>query len=445
MSTALIVDDSMDDLLLLAEVCRDNGFSVETAQDLVRARDLLLKRMPEVAIISDSVDGESSLSLLEQIDISRVMEIYLVSDERSVDQASRAMRLGVSDYFGKPVDTARLASNLGDLTREIACEAASPIAKDARGLIVGESPPMQRLYRMIRKCAPSDASVLISGESGVGKELVALTIHSLSERAACDIVTVNCSAIAADLMESELFGHKKGSFTGAIQDHKGFFERAAGGTLFLDEIAEMDVGLQAKFLRALESGKVRPVGGEQDVMVDVRVIAATNQEPHEAMQNDRLREDLFYRLAQFPIHVPPLRERGNDIDLLADHFLADQNAETGIDKSLSDDVREAFRLYDWPGNVRELKNAVVRSHILAGNVIGPEDIPDDVRKGSAGDGNAADLAAGAPIAEVERRHILQTLERCDGNKKKAAETLGISLKTLYNRLNEYKEQAQRPD
>ena len=437
MSTALIAHDSMDVLLELADVCRERGFSVETAQDLGRARDMLLKRMPEVAIFSDLVGGESSLDLLEEVDLSRVMEVFLISGDRSVDQASRAMRVGISDYFGEPIDTDRLAANLDDLQNETSCETDSSTAKDARGLIVGESPPMQRLYRMIRKCAPSDASILVSGESGVGKELVALTIHSLSTRVACDIVTVNCSAIAKDLMESELFGHTKGSFTGATQSHKGFFERASGGTLFLDEISEMDVSLQAKLLRALETGRIRPVGGEEDIAIDVRVIAATNQEPYEAMREGKLREDLFYRLAQFPIRVPPLRERSDDIDLLADHFLSDLNAETGIDKTLADDVREAFRLYQWPGNVRELKNAVVQSHLLAGNVIELQDLPDEMRTGGSRGANRAEMPVGASISEVERQHILKTLEQFGGDKKKAAETLGISLKTLYNRLNEY--------
>jgi transcriptional regulator with PAS, ATPase and Fis domain len=284
--------------------------------------------------------------------------------------------------------------------------------------------------------------VLITGESGVGKELVALTIHSLSELAACDIVTVNCTAIARDLMESELFGHTKGSFTGATQDHTGFFERASGGTLFLDEIGEMEIGLQAKLLRALESGRIRPVGGERDVAIDVRVIAATNQEPHEAMREGKLREDLFYRLAQFPIQVPPLRKRGDDIDLLADHFLAERNAATGIDKTLDDDVREAFRMYHWPGNVRELKNAVMQSHILAGNVIRLGDLPEELTAAGVG---GETPPPGAPISEVERRHILKTLDYFDGDKKKAAETLGISLKTLYNRLNEYSDQGRPPD
>ena len=439
MGTVLIVDDNMDVLLSLADLCRDNDYSVETAQNLDRARDLLLKRMPEVAIFSDYVDGDSSLDLLEQIDISRVMEVYLVSEDRSVDQASRAMRLGVSDYFGKPVDVARLAENLQSLSNEINCEQEGSITKNAKGLMIGESPPMQRLFRMIRKCAPTDVSVLVSGESGVGKELVAQTIHGLSARSNCKIDAVNCSAIAKELMESELFGHAKGSFTGAAQEHKGFFERASGGTLLLDEVSEMDVGLQAKLLRALETGKIRPVGGERDVAVDVRVIAATNQEPHAAMQEGRLREDLFYRLAQFPIRVPPLRERGDDIDLLADRFLATQNDETGIDKSLSDDVRECFRLYQWPGNVRELKNAVVQGHLLAGNVIEPKDLPDEIRSGSTGVTDSLTPAAGAPISEVERSHILKTLEKFDGDKKKASQSLGISLKTLYNRLNEYNE------
>lgn len=439
MATALIVNDSMDVLLTLADVCRANDYSVETAQDLDRARDLLQRRMPEVAIFGDSVCGGSTLDLLEQLDVSRVMEIYLVSENRSVDQATRAMRLGVSDYFGKPIDVSRLARNLQDLNEDIDCTSDGSASKDARGLMIGDSSPMRRLFRMIRKSAPTDVSVLISGESGVGKELVAQTIHSLSLRDACEIIAVNCSAISKDLMESELFGHAKGSFTGAARDHKGFFERASGGTLFLDEISEMDVGLQAKLLRALETGKVRPVGGEQDIAVDVRVIAATNLDPRDAMQENRLREDLFYRLAQFPLHVPPLRERGNDIDLLADHFLAEQNRETGIAKSLDDDVRECFRLYEWPGNVRELKSAVVQSHLLAGNVIQLRDIPDEISRGSTGFAGSVAPPAGAPIAEVERNHILKTLDKFDGDKKAAAESLGISLKTLYNRLNEYEE------
>lgn len=439
MATALIVDDNMDDLLQIADVFRDNGYSVETAQALDRARDCLLKHMPEIAVFNEAVDGKSSLDLLEQLDLSRVMEIYLLTSKPNVRQATRAMRVGVSDYFGKPLDTDRLAANLRQLQDELDRDPDDTIFKNARGLMVGESPPMQRLYRMIRKCAPSDASVLVSGESGVGKELVAVTLHNLSERAAYDMVTVNCTAIAHELMESELFGHKKGSFTGATKNHRGFFERASGSTLFLDEIAEMDIGLQAKLLRALETGRVRPVGGETDIAIDVRVIAATNREPNEAMEQGQLREDLFYRLAQFPIRVPPLRERGDDIDLLAAHFLASQNAETGVEKSLSDDVHEAFRLYDWPGNVRELRNAVIQSHLLAGSSIELEDIDDKIRLGISGGGRGS-LAAGAPLREVERYHILQTLECFDGDKKKAAESLGISLKTLYNRLNEYREE-----
>lgn len=438
MTTALIVDDSMDDLLEIADVFRSNGYSVETAQAIDQARDSLLKRMPEVAVFNEKVDGKSSLDLLEQLDLSRVVEIYLLTSTPNVTQATRAMRVGVSDYFSKPLDIDRLSANLRELKDELECDPDDTILKNGRGLMVGESLPMQRLFRMIRKCAPCDASVLISGESGAGKELVAITIQNLSKRAACDMVTVNCTAIAHELMESELFGHKKGSFTGATKDHRGFFERASGGTLFLDEIAEMDIGLQAKLLRALESRHVRPVGGESDIAVDVRVIAATNRDPGQAMEEGQLREDLFYRLAQFPIRVPPLRERGDDIDLLADHFLVAQNTESGVEKSLSDDVREAFRMYDWPGNVRELRNAVIQSHLLAGSEIKLEDIDEKIRFGVSGGDGRGSLAPDASLREVERYHILQTLDRFDGDKKKAAKTLGISLKTLYNRLNEYR-------
>ena len=280
--------------------------------------------------------------------------------------------------------------------------------------------------------------MLIIGKSGTGKELVMRLIHDLSPRSEGELVTVNCSAIARELMESELFGHTKGSFTGAASSHRGFFERAAGGTLFLDEITEMDIALQSKLLRALESGHIRRVGGEKDTAVDVRVIAATNVDPIEAVRDGLLREDLYYRLAQFPLHVPPLRERGNDLELLCNYFLQQQNEEAGIEKSFSEDVAEALRLYDWPGNVRELRNAIIHGHLVAGTVIELDDLPEQIRDVVRGD-RASSTGIGASIADVEREHILATLEHYGGDKKKAAETLGISLKTLYNRLNEYED------
>jgi DNA-binding NtrC family response regulator len=240
------------------------------------------------------------------------------------------------------------------------------------------------------------------------------------------------------LLESELFGHKKGSFQGATRDHRGYFQRAAGGTLFLDEITEMNAGLQAKLLKVLESNEVRPVGGEKDIAVDARIITATNIDPEEAVERGRLREDLFYRLAQFPIRVPALRERDGDVLLLAEHFLKECNSTTGRKKTLSDGARAALRSYDWPGNVRELKNAVLHSHLLAGGEIKLEDLPGRVSSSSPGDADFIRLHVGTPLAEIERRTILSTLEHYEGDKKKTADVLGISLKTLYNRLKQYK-------
>jgi DNA-binding NtrC family response regulator len=438
MPTALIVDHDLESLLRLAGVFRENGFSVDTAQDLRHARDLLLKRMPEVALFDETVGTEDALDLLEQVDLADVVEIYLMSDERSLNSASRAMRVGVSEYFSKPVDEALLAKNLGQLNKDMDSDTAREyVAKSGRGLLVGESPPMRRLYRLIRKCAPSNATILLTGESGAGKELVARSIHDLSERNDKEMVSVNCGAVPGELMESELFGHRKGSFTGAAKDHRGFFQRASGSTLFLDEITEMDPSLQAKLLRALEAGRVRPVGSEKDIDIDVRIIAATNQDPVQAIADGRLREDLYYPLAQFPLHVPPLRDKADDIALLAEFFLDRQNDSTGLRKSFDAEVMDAFQLHDWPGNVRELKNAVIHGHLLAGDVIHVDDLPNGIPSSMPVSGQHVRVGVGTPLVEVERRHILSTLANFDADKKKTAATLGISLKTLYNRLNKY--------
>jgi len=438
MPTGLIVDDNTDEVLALSEVFRQRGFSVETAGDLDSARTVLSRRMPEVAILDERVGGEDTLAMLADLDLSGVVDIYLMSDNRSVEAATRAMQLGISDYLPKPVDSQRLAAHLDDLVEEIQRAGdGEAVGKSARGLLIGEARNMQRLYRMIRKAAPSGATILLVGESGVGKELVARSIHELSDRAHRELVTVNCSAIAGDLTESELFGHEKGSFTGATAVHKGFFERAHGGTLLLDEISEMDTALQAKLLRVLESSAVRRVGGEKDIPIDVRVIAATNRDPEDAIRDEQLREDLYFRLAQFPIRVPPLRDRGDDIGLLAQHFLDSCNETAGAAKVFGDDVLEAFRLYEWPGNVRELRNAVIHGHLMAGDTIRNEDLPEPLLDFLDGRDRTARPGVAAPISEVEREHILQALEHFEGNKKKTAESLGISLKTLYNRLKQY--------
>jgi DNA-binding NtrC family response regulator len=442
MPTALIVDNDNERLLSIAEVFRANGYTVESAEDLRRAREVLTRRMPEVALFNEEVGGESSLDLLEHVDLAEVVEIYLMSSARSIRNASRAMRVGVSDYFDIPVDMKQLAENLEKLEIELQNTGDENRAtKSGRGLLIGESPPMQRMYRLIRKCAPSHATILLTGDSGVGKELVARTIHELSHRGSEEMISVNCSAIPHELMESELFGHTKGSFTGAAKDHRGFFERASGGTLFLDEITEMDASLQAKLLRVLETQKVRPIGGEKDLDVDVRIVAATNQDPVEAVDDETLREDLYYRLAQFPLHVPPLRDRADDIILLAEHFLAEQNESSGKQKTFDEKILEALLLHDWPGNVRELRNAVIHSHLLAGDIIQIEDLPNGIPSSMPGTGQFVRISVGTPLEEVERRHILSTLAHFQEDKNQTADALGISLKTLYNKLKKYDNRA----
>jgi two-component system response regulator AtoC len=312
--------------------------------------------------------------------------------------------------------------------------------------MVGRSAPMQEVYDLIAKVAPTTASVFVTGESGTGKELVAETIHRLSRRRDRPFLAVNCGAMTATLIESELFGHEKGSFTGADRRRVGYFEQASGGTLLLDEITEMPLELQVKLLRVLESGTLLRVGGNEPIRVDVRVIAASNRDPQVAVKEGVLREDLLYRLCVFPIHLPPLRERGDDVALLAEGFLAELNERDATEKRFSEAALEQIRSLAWPGNVRELRNAVERAAILADQVIGPRALPEakggcagsDTRPAGPGDEAVLEVRPGSSIADVERRLILATLEQVDGDKKRAAELLGISLKTLYNRLNVYR-------
>jgi DNA-binding NtrC family response regulator len=281
------------------------------------------------------------------------------------------------------------------------------------------------------KVAPTDATVLITGESGTGKELVAQTIHELSGRKRKPYLPLDFGAIPANLIESELFGHERGSFTGATQLRRGCFERAAGGTLFLDEITEMPIELQVKLLRVLESGSLARVGGDDSVPVNVRMIAASNRVPHEAMRDGKLREDLYYRLNVFPIVLPPLRDREGDIVLLAEHFLESLNAAQGTSKRLSASARGRIQAHSWRGNVRELKNEVQRAFIMSEGVL---EFP---TLGAERGPEPAAPELGGSLEESERQLILGTLAQCGGDKKKAAQILGVSLKTLYNRLHVY--------
>jgi len=312
-------------------------------------------------------------------------------------------------------------------------QASSP-APGRYGVLWGASPAMQDVYRRIGKVAPTSATVLISGESGCGKELVARTIHDRSERAQAPFVAVNCGAFAANLIEAELFGYEKGAFTGALRQHRGCFERAEDGTLFLDEITEMTPEMQVRLLRVLESGTYHRVGGEDELRTRVRVLAATNRDPHQAVRDGQLREDLLYRLAVFPIALPPLRDRDGDAELLAERFLGLLNDEAGANKAFTRQAIATIRAHRWPGNVRELRNAVQRAYILADDEVDLEFGGLTVAEAA---GDCLHVPVGTPLAEVERRMIYATLDQCGGQKKRCAEVLGISLKTLYNRLAAY--------
>jgi len=324
--------------------------------------------------------------------------------------------------------TTELKNEIGALRRQL-----RDLGRFSR--MVGASPAMQKVYDMIAKVAPTDATVLLTGESGTGKEVVAQTIHELSKRRRGSFLPLNCGAMPAGLIESELFGHERGSFTGATQLRRGYFERASGGTLFLDEISEMPIELQVKLLRVLETGSAVRIGGDQAFPVDARVIAATNRSPERAVADGKLREDLLYRLNVFPILLPPLAERGDDIELLAEYFLQELNDAEGTAKPFRSGVHVHLRNYAWPGNVRELKNVVHRAFILAESEVDPE-IPAEI-PARASDVPTGSERAGTSLAEIERRVILSTLQHNSGDKRKTAQMLGISLKTLYNRLKLY--------
>jgi DNA-binding NtrC family response regulator len=298
---------------------------------------------------------------------------------------------------------------------------------------------MQEVFRLIERVGPTEASVLLTGESGSGKELAAKSIHEASPRRQGPFIAINCGAIPAGLIEAELFGFEKGSFTGAVRGHAGVFERAEGGTLLLDEITEMPLDMQTRLLRVLETKKFYRVGANTELSTDVRVIAATNRCPLQAVQSGQLREDLLYRLAVFPVHMPPLRERGNDVDVLADRFLDELNAAGATSKRFTAVSRMTLRQHSWPGNVRELKNCIERAYILGDQWLELAPLIQKVmdKSASADDRDRLDIRVGSRIYDMERSLIEATLEYFQGNKRRAADALGCSLKTLYNKLNGY--------
>ena len=443
MPHALAVDDDPNFLSALAELIEGQGFTTNTACTLRDARAQVSHRTPDVALVDLYLPDGSGIDLLKDLELGASTEVVLMTGHADVESAVQALRLGASDYLTKPLDIGRLKSILANVASvQPSAPAAAPVSETPEvgrlGLLLGASSPMQALYEMLNRVAPTDASVFLIGESGTGKDLAAQTLHLLSRRTKAPFLPLNCGAISPTLIESELFGHERGSFTGAQRRHKGYFERAHMGTLFLDEITEMPIELQVKLLRVLETGTVVRIGGDQAVEVDVRVIAATNRDPQKAVNDGKMREDLLYRLQVFPIHMPPLRERGDDVQLLAEYFLGQLNERQGTGKVFAEDALDRLRSHSWPGNVRELKNVVHRAFIMADNEITPRCLPREVG-GDSGSVRSLNFQVGTSIEEVERRLIMATLDAYGGNKRKTADVLGVSLKTLYNRLNTYRD------
>jgi DNA-binding NtrC family response regulator len=446
----LIVEDEENERTGLAEVVSDWGYSAETARDGIEGLEKVTRWSPAIVVTDLKMPRMGGLELVERIaELSQNIAVVVVTAQKTIDSAFHAGRLGVYDYIEKPIDTNRLRSILDNAARLLGTRTELEITrralrdKGAFGQLVGSSKKMQEIFRLMEMVAPSTASVLITGASGTGKELVARTIHDLSPRRNKAFVPINCAAIPETLIESEIFGHEKGAFTGALERRTGCFELAEGGTLLLDEIGEMPVATQAKLLRVLEDHKLRRLGSKVETTVDVRVLAATNKEPREAVERGELRNDLYYRLNVFNIDMPPLCEHKEDIALLVECLLKDMNAKHGRNvKTVSDAVLTLFQNYFWPGNVRELRNTLERAVIVCDSAIIetkhlPPDFGQTTVRTSSTDPNAVHLGVGTTVAEAERLLVLKTLESTSNNKTRAAEILGISLKTLHNKLKEY--------
>jgi two-component system, NtrC family, response regulator AtoC len=433
----LAVDDDPNFLSALAELVEGQGFTTQTAGTLRDARVLIGQRVPDIALIDLYLPDGKSVDLLTNLELGAATKVVFMTGHADVESAVGALRLGASDYLTKPLDIGRLRNLLADLVSVQQEESpdVEPVSVPQEigrlGLLLGASPPMQELYGMLNRVAPTDASVLLIGDSGTGKDLAAQTVHLLSRRSKAPFLPLNCGAVSPTLIESELFGHEPGSFTGADRRHKGYFERAHKGTLFLDEITEMPIDLQVKLLRVLETGSVLRIGADAPVDVDVRVVAATNRDPLKAVEDGKMREDLLYRLQVFPIHMPPLHDRGDDIPLLANHFLDQLNERQGTAKAWTEDALLRLRVHPWPGNVRELKNVVHRAFIMADDEIAARCLPREVSEAMA---RGLDVQVGASILEVRRRLIAATLEAAGGDERKAADLLGISPEALRNHL-----------
>ena len=447
----MVVDDDRVTCELLCEVFAGEGFAARFEQSGEAALDSLAEASPDV-LVSDirmrtRLDG---LALLDHVRREHPhTPVVLMTAFGSIETAIRAVKEGAFDYISKPFDIDALVATVrralaSRFTAEPPVAATEDEEQSAAGL-VGRTPAMLEVYKMIARVSDSRAAVLITGESGTGKELVARAIHVHGPRHAAPFVAVNCGALAETLLETELFGHVRGSFTGAVADKRGIFEQAGDGTVFLDEVSEMSAGLQVKLLRVLQEREVTPVGGGAPVSVRARVIAASNRDTDTLMSGEGFRQDLLYRLNVINIHLPPLRERREDIPLLFAHFLRKHTPAGQTPPTIDDDARRRLSEYPWPGNVRELENAIERAVTLKqGGSITPADLPAKIVENttqSEPDAKADDLArlfeGLPPIQELERRYMLHVLEATGGNRKRAAEIMDINRKTLYRMAERY--------
>jgi two-component system response regulator AtoC len=440
MAKILIVDDEERIGFLLAETLNDLGHRASYETDGAKALERLKDASFDLVITDLRMEPVDGLQIVRAVAEIEGTEVAVLTAHGSTGSAVQAMKAGAVDYLQKPLDLDEMTLWINRWTEGHQLRArAERMDEDLEALagddFIGESAPVKELLSLVERVARTDATVLILGESGTGKELVARAIHRASARAKSPFVATNCAALTETLLESELFGHEKGAFTGAVKERIGRFELADGGTLFLDEIGEISGGFQAKLLRALEQHEIVRVGAAEPIRIDVRVVAATNKNPEEEVRQGRFREDLFFRLNVFPITVPPLRERLDDIPLLTEHFLK----KLGYgQQSLSRDVIAALGDYQWPGNIRELRNILERATILAGgDAIRTGHLGFMPRLGAMRQPEAATPAAADGLEEMERQLIVQALEDCGGNKSKAAQKLKITRRVLYTKLRKY--------
>lgn len=423
------------------------GFEAFQAADAAEATRLVEKQDPDIVITDLVMPETSGLDLLKQLkagDANR--PVLLITAEGSIDTAVEAMKRGARDFLTKPLtDLTKLKTLLDDAERELEmrrkAKRLSVRVEEEGGMgdFVGASKAIREVFQIVESVAQRDVSVMITGESGTGKEVVARTIHKLSRRENKPFVAINAAAIPESLIESELFGHERGAFTGAVATRQGVFEQANGGTLLIDEVAEMPMALQPKLLRVLADGRVRRLGGSYEFEFDVRVLAATNRDPLRAIEEVKLREDLYYRLNVVPIALPPLRMRVDDIPLLVQRFVNEFNSKHRLQiEGATDEAMSMLRGYPWPGNVRELRNCIERSVVLAkGDWIEDKDLPPYVRDPSLRPEKLVFSVGETTVADAERELILKTLERAGNNKAEAARQLGVDVKTIYNKLKSY--------